>query len=212
MSKSIRNAILIGVLLAASETAWSQTAKWYVGGSLGVASLNDVDVTQAGLDFTTDFDLGQAFSLSGGRIFRDFRAEGELFVSASDFSSLSSPGLGSASASGTLTTMGLMLNGYYDFPTDSKWKPYIGAGIGFTEIDIDSLAANGVFIASDNDHVFAYQAKAGIAYRITPAVDVSLGYRYFATGDADFTDVTGTDFSADGAQLHAVEVGLRYRW
>ena len=114
---------------------------------------------------------------------------------------------------GELTTLSLMANGIMAF--DASWglRPYVGAGIGFARQDASSDGAvttwNGFEYESegfsDEDTVMAYQAMAGVTYPISEKSEARLGYRYFATGEADI-DGTKADYRS-----HNVEVGILFR-
>jgi opacity protein-like surface antigen len=202
---------LLAMLLP--STAWAQDKPWYVAAGLGASFVNDVDVTDsaAGFPITADLDTGIVGTGAFGRSFGNFRAEGELTYSTNDVSTFSALGV-SLDASGDISTLGLMVNGYYDFETNSKWKPYIGGGIGGANVSLNNLSVLGVQGADDDTTVFAYQAKVGVAYEFSPAWEGTLGYRFFGTQDADFVDSDGDPFSTDGIQAHIVELGFRFRF
>jgi hypothetical protein len=56
--------------------------------------------------------------------------------------------------------MSLMANVYYDFNRDGMFSPYLGAGIGFSSVDV-TFNPSGVGIIDDDDTAFAYQVKVG---------------------------------------------------
>lgn len=209
--KILCSAIVTGFLLAASNYAVAQGDSWYIAGTLGASFANDPDVTQMGITLTTNLDTGVVGSVAGGHTFGGFRAEGELAYIANDVSSIEGFGA-SVPATGDVTATALMLNGYYDFNADSKWKPFIGAGIGYANMSINNLSFGGAIAADDSAAVFAYQLKAGIGYAFTNSLDGTLGYRFFGTGDGDFVDTAGFAFETDGLQTHIIEVGVRYRF
>ncbi len=63
-----------------------------------------------------------------------------------------------------------MVNAYYDIESeDMPVVPYIGIGGGLTQIK---------FLGKER-YAFAYQAKAGVSYAVTPEVKLFAGYRYF---------------------------------
>ena len=204
--------VLALLALLLPSAAWAQGNAWYVAGGLGASFVDDVDATQAGVTLTTELDTGIFATGAFGRTFGNFRAEGELAYNTNDVSTLSVPGVGGVTASGDISTLGLMVNGYYDFETNSKWRPYIGGGIGGANVSINSLSSLGVLIADDDTTVFAYQVKVGVAYEFTQALAGTLGYRFFATEDADFVDLAGAAFSTDGIEAHIVELGVRFRF
>ncbi len=70
-----------------------------------------------------------------------------------------------------------MVNGYFDIPTNTKFTPYVGAGVGIAS-----------FSLSDNDDTvnidvgantrFAAQAIAGAEYRANQSVGLAAEYRF----------------------------------
>ncbi len=214
--RAIVSAGTVGLLaMLLPSAAWAQNNAWYVAGGLGASFPNDVVITQPGTPtLTTELDTGILATGAFGRSFdnRIFRAEAEVLYNTNDVSTLSVPGSGSVTAGGDISTLGLMVNGYYDIDTNSKWRPYIGGGIGGANVSINSLSSLGVLIADDDTTVFAYQVKVGVAYEFTQALAGTLGYRFFATEDADFVDSRGDAFSADGIEAHIVELGVRFRF
>ncbi len=214
--RAIVSAGIVALLaLLLPSAAWAQNNAWYVAGGLGASFPNDVDITQAGATLTTELDTGILATGAFGRSFDNqiFRAEAEVLYNTNDVSTVSALGISSA-GSGDISTLGLMVNGYYDIDTNSKWRPYIGGGIGGANVSINSLSGLGVLIADDDTTVFAYQVKVGVAYEFTQALAATLGYRFFATEDADFVDssVPGAAFSTDGIEAHIVEFGVRFRF
>ena len=122
--------------------------------------------------------------------------------------------LGVEGKNGELTTLSVMANGLMVFDSSSGLKPYIGAGIGFAQHDgssdglvatigTDTYETEG---SSQDDTVLAYQAMVGVTYPISEKSEARLGYRYFATGEADF-EGTKVDYAS-----HNVEVGILFRF
>ena len=61
----------------------------------------------------------------------------------------------------------------------------------------------------DSDLVFAYQAGAGVAYEISPTLDLGLSYRFSTSADPTFDD--GVDKIDHESQAHNFLIGLTYR-
>ncbi len=101
---------------------------------------------------------------------------------------------------GDLTTKSFMLNGYYDIATGSPWTPFVGVGIGWSKLDLDTPA----FPISDNDDVFTYQFIGGVAYAFNEQWSVDAEYRFVGTGDAT---ISGADYDFNSNNLM---LGLRY--
>ena len=68
------------------------------------------------------------------------------------------------------------------FPLLEPVTVYLGAGIGFGVTEVE--ATDNVSIGSKTNYKFAWQAGAGIAYKLTDYVTLSVGYRYFDLGKA----------------------------
>jgi opacity protein-like surface antigen len=196
---------LLALLLPSA--AWAQGDAWYVAGGLGASLPADVDVRPTGVGMTArtvQLDTGILFSGAVGRSFGNFRAEGELVYNTNNISTFTVPGVGALSASGDVSTLVLMLNGYFDFPTNSKWKPYIGGGIGGGNVSINSLSVQGMPAFADDGAVFAYQFKVGVAYEFTQAMDGTLGYRFLGT-EASIVE-------RDAPRVNVIELGVRFRF
>ena len=116
---------------------------------------------------------------------------------------------------GAFSMLAFMVNMDYDFDTGSRWKPYVGGGLGFASISLDTESqATGRSLVDDDDIVFAYQVGAGIGYEFPlsegRSLTVSLDWRYFDTQTPTFKgDVTGAEFDV-GISGHDIGIGLMY--
>ena len=115
---------------------------------------------------------------------------------------------------GAFSMIAFMVNMDYDFDMGSPWKPYVGGGLGFASISLDTESASGRSLVDDSDTVFAYQVGAGIGYEFPlpegRSVTVSLDWRYFGTQTPTFKgDLTGTEFEAE-ISGHDIGIGLIY--
>jgi opacity protein-like surface antigen len=113
----------------------------------------------------------------------------------------------------------LMLNGYYDFNTCTRWTPYVGAGVGVAMLKLTSnyMWETGKDKMSEKTYNVAWQIGAGVAYDLTKNVALDAGYRYINAGSAvvrkDAESYTGEYYSsklkADTA-AHEIYFGARY--
>jgi len=165
----------------------------YMGIKAGYSQVDDTDLNYGSKIGDIDFDSGWVGGIALGTEIDVFRVEAEFEYRNSDGEIRTIWGRGEE----TLETMSLLLNGYYDFPTDLGFTPYIGAGIGIAEHDMDNL---------DDDTVFAYQGTIGMTLPISDAMDFDAAYRYFATGDPEFE---GVDAEYDS---HNITLGLRFKF
>ncbi|MEQ1558020.1 MAG: outer membrane beta-barrel protein [Methyloglobulus sp.] len=145
--------------------------------------------------FTRDYDPGFAGSLAlGYQVADQFRLEGEVLYQSNDngkehFSlsiqpvtrhSHGSSSPSSAPSKGDRERMAFLLNGYYDFKNSTAFTPYITAGMGGYH-----LRLKGERSSVDNDLDFAWQAGAGVNYKLDDRISFDLKYRYFGGTDAE---------------------------
>ena len=118
---------------------------------------------------------------------------------------------------GKRTTKSIMVSGFYDFDTNSKFTPYIGGGLGVAFIDTDPWTFQGagesetqVSVApfefpSTEQQLFSWQLQAGVAYEINEQVDLTADLTYKDTSDFNIGIM-----SVQPSALISVEAGLRY--
>lgn len=177
----------------------------------------------SGLSSEADYDEGYLFGGALGYDFGKIRVETELFYRENDFdefedvtangvtingNAMGDVNIGDYSADGDISALSCMLNGYYDFETSTPLTPYVGAGVGFTQLDVNSASVNvdgeSLELVNDDDTVLSYQVSAGFGYDVTRNTTIDVGYRYFATEDPDFDDFEGE------YENHSVTFSVRY--
>lgn len=224
----MRKVLAFGVL-AISWVAYAVPATaadgWFVSGNAGISILDDTTVTDTfaagNVTGDVDFDAGLGISGAVGYAFGPVRLEGELSYREHDLDQVDVKtitiagviftAVGAADLGGDTSSFGFMANGYYDFDTGSKWVPFAMAGIGGARISLDVQSVGGIAVTYDeSDTVFAYQAGAGIGYKVTPATTLNLSYRFFGTTDPTFDD--GVDKVESEYQSHNIWVGFTHRF
>jgi opacity protein-like surface antigen len=116
---------------------------------------------------------------------------------------------------GQVSTIGLMVNGFYDFAVpNSRVHPYIGAGLGVMRINVE-YDPSGLDLVDDNATSFGYQVMAGIDYDLTEARVLHAGFRYRGAQPAEVetNGFGGVDFDSDldvDVDQFIAEIG--YRW
>jgi opacity protein-like surface antigen len=113
-----------------------------------------------------------------------------------------------------------LVNGKLQFPNASIVTPYAGAGVGFSEalLSVEHLDLNGTSLHGDiNDTVFAWQAFAGLRFKLNDQMGLSLEYRYFnadgASWQADSTHGTISDTMRMGnTHTHSISVAFDFRF
>jgi outer membrane protein W len=86
------------------------------------------------------------------------------------------------------------LNGRYAFDPviQTKFLPYLGAGVGYVqEIDMD-LNTGGIETSYSKSGEFAYQLMAGASYPVTESIDLDAGVRYVRVDSINLKREGGT--------------------
>lgn len=205
-------ALSFTAVLAAQALASKPSFYGQLHGELSFAEETSLDVNQSSvgdLEFDVEYAVGLAagyIPASGNGLYSNTRYELEVMYREVDFDSLSNTSLAPGGFGGSVESYTVMGNVYYDFHNESHWTPYIGAGLGYAQHQFDSITIQ----TDDEDGVFAYQAMAGLAHRIEPYdnVSVGFGYRYFGTQELEVRSRSGNSVAMD-YDSHNLEAFLR---
>ncbi len=200
--KRLTGFLLAGLLLLTAAPAWAQQA--YLSGNIGFGIRPDADFN-GGPD---QFDNDPAFVINGAigvELNPTIRVEGEigLHSNTADLFSVTSNEF-------TFSMVSFMGNGYFDIPTNSPLRPYLGAGLGLA---IAGVEEENIFGAdsTDTDLVAAFQLMAGLGFDISPKATLNFGYRYFTTSDPNFVVAFSGPFETEFTS-HDFLFGARFRF
>jgi opacity protein-like surface antigen len=203
--------VLSAFVMLVGFGATTAGAQMYVSGNIGAVVVSDADVSFEGITFG-EFSFDTGFGITGGighAYGNNLRSEVELSYRTNDLDTIKFTGpfagFGSLPLNGDVSALSLMLNGYYDFTTAGVLTPFIGAGLGFSRVSVDS----GTLEVDDSDTVFAYQLALGGSFTINPQLNLVVQYRFFGTSDPSFTDNDGDRFKTE-YMTHNFLAGLRY--
>lgn len=150
------------------------------------------------------------FSVDGG-VGYDFgaiRTELTYGYSAPSVDQVVSRNLGTTvSSSGKINKNDILLSAYWDVLPFSRFTPYIGGGVGYSNLSTPSFTAGDFRTSSRNKGLFGWQAKAGISYALAYNWDVYAEGTFSGTGNPHFESVNFSSYSDVGAKL-----GFRYRF
>lgn len=108
-------------------------------------------------------------------------------------------GVSLESFSGKIKSQSGMANVYWEFVNfpRRRWKPYMGAGLGFTRIETELNNGQGqpLTLERSEDSSFAYQFIGGVNYRQNRFLDLFIEYRLFQADSFAIETSTG---QADG--------------
>ncbi len=122
---------------------------------------------------------------------------------------------GGTTATGNRNASSVFASAYLDIPTQSRWVPYVGGGIGYTNLSSGTVTAGAiasssgtpVTLNSGNQGLFGYQAKAGVAYIASDSTDVFLEGVYQGAPGYSAGSTTYGPYNSWGAR-----VGFRLRF
>ena len=155
-------------------------AESYLSGSMGLASVDDAKINTGSGSGEIEFDSGiVATGAYGQTLGSAGRVELELGYRTNNIDKVN--GLGVSEDDGDVATYSLMGNVFYGLNNNSRFTPFVGAGLGLANIEADMGQGE-----EEDDTVFAYQLAAGASMAVTENLDIDLQYRYFATEDPDF--------------------------
>jgi outer membrane protein OmpA-like peptidoglycan-associated protein len=198
---------------ASTDDLWGNwNGQWYVGAKAGGNWVGHdtrlrSNAFAAPIAGSAQYDDGFVGALNGGYAFNngfDFELEGAMRYN--DVNNVR--GIG-GQARGSMRNYAAMGNMLYNFDLGMPFTPYIGAGIGMADYTPYHIRSDNMpypaYIGGPDKWGLAYQAIAGVSYKITDNVDMSLEYRFFSRTDADYPKGVANDYDA-----HSVLIGVRY--
>lgn len=112
---------------------------------------------------------------------------------------------------GNISYLSGMINGLCDFKTGTGLTPFIGIGLGMSQVTWSDVKIEGYSSGlDDSDKVFSYQVMGGVGYALTDSLTLDLEYRYFHAQDVGIRDSAGTIGTLDTNTNHSFLIGLRY--
>lgn len=105
-------------------------------------------------------------------------------------------------------------NLYWDFHNESRFTPYVGAGLGmgfiYNKYKVES--PYGDWSRNDFHTVFAWNAGAGCSYAITDSLSADLAYRFVGLGysETEATVFGQTQKIGMAPYINEFSLGLRY--
>ena len=231
---------------------------WYIRGDLGYNASVDVgkpewdNYNRATNDYSSvKFDsarLGEDFALTagGGYQFNDYlRTDLTLDYFKADFEGTSTKNSRCSAAQlsstkcgyshdSSMAALGLLANAYVDLGTVWGFTPYVGGGLGSTNVDWNGMTNSKRCVGANCDKGvkykdeftdgleswrFTYALMAGFSYDIAAHTKLDIGYRYSEIDGGDMMNYSERDQKAgaknskgkdDGIGRHEIRAGLRF--
>ncbi|MCX5940162.1 MAG: outer membrane beta-barrel protein [Cyanobium sp. LacPavin_0818_WC50_MAG_67_9] len=128
---------------------------------------------------------------------------------------------GKDTLSGRVYKNSVLASLYYDIPTKSRWVPYFGGGLGWTNVSTTDIvynydvalgsggrAAGSKTVPGGNAGALGYQAKIGVSYIATKSTDLYVEANYLGNTSVDLG--SGTSFGSFNS--YGLKAGFRYRF
>jgi opacity protein-like surface antigen len=217
-------------------------SKFYVTGSVGLSNPNDVESERRDYTYNSntgsvklllEYDDAAEYSIGAGYFLSpETRLEFNYSRYSSDLSKLGFDGTFSGTsaelrypASHDASVDSFILSINQDFPYSSGWKPFVGAGIGFSSVSVADTTVNLTSVGNAYDlnlgtetvlkgsdsTVFTYQLRAGVAKDVSKNADVFAEVSYTGTGGIS-AGSGANKIDWEGVSSIAVKGGARYRF
>lgn len=180
---------------------------WYVSGSLGAGFPNQIRVKQEGESAAIGVDTAIQGNIAVGYQWDETRAELEFGYGSFAVNNFRSRNV-TIPLSGSVSATTIFVNGYWDIPSNSKWRSYIGTGIGIGFPRFSDLTSGEITEESRGGTALAVQGKAGIQYEFAKKSNVFLELKYQNLGN--FNTGSGVD-KANIDPINSFGIGIGYR-
>ena len=224
-------ALALFLMPAFAPDARAADSRWYVGLSVPVMFIDDSESVERGVaqmvpykaDAVNSYKTGFRVSGTLGYEFgTGFRVDGEVFFARAAIGDLTYKGRTTTvpgpvtidirgdhpiAVSGSANQLGGMVNVWYDFNAGSRWRPFIGAGLGFVQVDWGDVEYNRNEVAQGAANQLAV-LRASQEASIPPGAPLPPGFRERVLSDPRVTLPPGTVPELSGTDtVFAYQVG-----
>jgi len=213
--------LTLSCVLVTSLSAVAQSSRFYVKVDAGGNVTEDATLNEffgpVAPNTKVKFDPGFRSGLAGGyQLTPWFAPELEVGFMENQISEITRAHVHDT----WIANIPFLVNGKFQFPNSTIVTPYAGAGVGFSEswLSADHISLGGTSLHGDiYDTVFAWQAFAGLRFRINEQMGLSVEYHYFnadpTSWQADSTFGTLSDTMRMGrTQTHAISLAFDFRF
>lgn len=175
---------------AFSSDAAPEAGHFYLAADGGIAWLENVGFSHGGDSGTFHFDPGFRLDVAGGYQFTPWLGvELETGVTWNHVQTFTADLFEEDSLE--LLQMPILANATFRIPTQSRLKPFLGAGIGGVYTSLESWDIFGSDLGGE-DFRFGFHGFAGLRYQISSKIELGLAYRFLGTTDHSLENMEGT--------------------
>ncbi len=181
------------------------------GTASGTVTDDGVDISLRKGDADWAFDVGFVAGGGLGYAFGPARIDVEFSYLSANFEFASEGDDGAETPNDNFTALSLLAQAWYDIDIGSFVTPYLGVGAGATNLAVKLISADDTWFDGAG-WGFAYQAGAGIGFRILAGFSLDIGYRLFGTLQTEVFDDADPDLSSvsPAVMAHRIQLGLRF--
>lgn len=219
--------LLASIAAIVATPASARDGDFYVGLDIGAAISPDSDATfvpAVGAGTSGEVSFGAGLGYEGAAVVGYdlglIRLEAEASYKSAGVDSITSDfAVGTVIASGTnpgtgdISALTIMGNALLDFGNEEGLSFFVGGGLGWTQVSYNSirLASSTAIILDDKESGLAWQALAGLRYRIGENLELTGRYRFFNVPE---TELVGFGGRAVGAKLqsHSLLAGVTFNF
>ena len=193
----ISRAIVPVGLIASSLFAPSFAEGIYAKAGGGFTNFSDVTASVGGYSGELEIDSGFSYGVGLGYDFgNDFRAELGFNQANGELDKIAGV---AATADVEVSTLSVSI--FKDFSNDSSFTPYVGVGVGSTNIDMDTITVNSNQYVGADDDATSLSLTLGSSFEIGDTASAFVEGTYTNIEDLNITGVEYSDISTLGANV-----------
>ncbi len=147
----------------------------YVSAGAGIGRIQNIAIDENIGGGSLEFDTGFSGDIGLGYDFGTIRAEVNYNQLSSDLAAIQNIEVNNVG----VQVQSWFVSAAYDFRADRKWQPYISAGIGNSELNVETDTTIGnVTVTAGVNNITSFLGKLGINYETSEAVDLSENYGF----------------------------------
>jgi OmpA-OmpF porin, OOP family len=215
--------LLCAIGLAVQAHAQPRANTWYGKADIGGSWIGDTDLKEvfgpAVPGARVKFDPGVRFGLGVGYNVTDwFAGEAEIGMNWNNIDDMT----GAQRVDAMFINVPFLVNAKFQLPNPSRFRPYIGAGVGGASsvLDVDELwYGNTRLWGSASDVTFAWQGFAGVQFDLNERMSLGVEYRFLWSDSPSFDIDWGWYWNIQGRQAkfgdietHAVSFTFQYQF
>ena len=227
--------------LCSVTTLKADESNFYISGSGGIGFLNQaesekkdysVDGTTVSIGWELDledkfgYDIGIGYDLGKTRIeFNVNQQNTNVERTSVDATYSGTSAIVGVSTNGDADATSYLISINRDFPSDAGWVPYLGAGIGMSNITTKDVTLNtgtlgdalnvdlgtSTILKGDSTTVLSYQLRGGIAKEISKKTDIFGEVSYLGT-EGNTAGSGDTEIKWKGINVIGTKIGFRYKF